>query len=135
MRRKIMINKTVSAVVVAGFVALSGSAVRAEPIMQPWCSTFRGYSSGGPECMYKTYQQCRASGAACVANPAMDPLPQAPPDADSPRQASQPPASRAAAARPGTVYLLENRKGVFGSSPRSRTFDNGRYHKPSGQLR
>ena len=107
-----MINKTVSAVMVAGFVALSASAsaVRAESTMQPWCSTFRGYSSGGPECMYKTYQQCRSSGAACVANPAINPLPQAPPDADSPRQASQPPASRAAAARSGPVYLLENRR-------------------------
>ena len=132
-----MINKTVSAVMVVGFVALSASApaVRAESTMQPWCSTFRGYSSGGPECMYKTYQQCRSSGAACVANPAIDPLPQAPPDANSPRQASQPPASRAAAARPGTVYLLENRKGVLGPSPRSRTFENGRYHRPNGQLR
>ena len=106
-----MTNNTLSAVVVAGFVALSASAsaVRAGPTMQPWCSTFKGYSSGGPECMYKTYQQCRSSGAACVANPAIDPLPQAPPDADSPRQASQPPAARAATARSGTVYLLENR--------------------------
>ena len=44
-----MINKTVSAVMVVGFVALSASApaVRAESTMQPWCSTFRGYSSGG----------------------------------------------------------------------------------------
>lgn len=116
-----MINKTMSAVVVAGFVALSASAARAEPVIQPWRSTFKGYSSGGPECMYKTYQQCRAmSGSGCVANPAMDPLPQVPTDADSPRQAAQPPASRAAAARPGTVYLLEQRGGVLRPSPRAR---------------
>jgi hypothetical protein len=130
-----MINKTVFAVVIAGFVALSTSAVRAGPTMQPWCSDSRGWGTSTMTCQFETYQQCKANGGFCVANPAIDPLPQAPPEADSPRQASQPPASRAAAAKPSTVYLLENRGGVLGSSPRSRTFNYGRYYKPSGERR
>ena len=130
-----MINNKVSAVVIAGLVALSASAVQAKPIMQPWCTDGRGWGSSAMTCQFETYQQCKANAGFCVANPAIDPLPQAPPDADSPRRASPPPAPRAAAARSGTVYLLENRKAVRGSSLRPGTSGHGRYDKQGGQRR
>ena len=69
------------ALAIGGFLAHSTAAVRAESTTHPWCMTFKGFCSGGPVCMFRTYQQCKAhAGGLCVANPAMNPLPQAPAD-------------------------------------------------------
>ena len=71
------------ALAIGGFLAHWASAVRADATMHPWCMTFKGFCSGGPVCMFRTYRQCKAnSGGLCVANPAMNPLPKAPADAD-----------------------------------------------------
>jgi hypothetical protein len=136
-----MINKSLFAVVVAGFVTLSASAARAGPTMQPWCTDGRGWGTSTMTCQFETYQQCKANGGFCVANPAIDPLPQAPSDFDSSGAGStrtvqanshKHVAPRTAAGKAGTIYLLENRGGVPGAS--SRTPDRSWYDKQSGHL-
>jgi hypothetical protein len=48
-------------------------------IVQPWCWDGTANASGELECAFKSYQQCMADkpGAGdCLANPAINPLPQ-----------------------------------------------------------
>jgi hypothetical protein len=60
-------------------VALASGIVPSQAyIAQPWCSDGTGNESGAPVCAYSSYQQCKANAQACVANPAIDPLPTVP---------------------------------------------------------
>jgi hypothetical protein len=49
-------------------------------IMQPWCWDGTSNASGELECAFESYQQCMADKpgvGGCLANPEIDPLPQA----------------------------------------------------------
>jgi hypothetical protein len=69
-------------------------------VMQPWCTDPTGWSTGASNttCMFSTYEQCSRNAGMCVANPSMNPLPQAPSWAfgGSPPVQRQAPNSRAA---------------------------------------
>jgi Protein of unknown function (DUF3551) len=68
-------------------------------VMQPWCSDPTGYTNAhNSTCMFSTYEQCWRTAGMCIANPSMDPLPQAPSWAfgGSPPVQRQAPNSRAA---------------------------------------
>jgi hypothetical protein len=66
-----------SAAVTLAALVLSATPGRAY-IPQPWCSDGTGNESGAPICAYGSYRQCLANAGACVANPAIDPLPTVP---------------------------------------------------------
>lgn len=71
---------TAAAVGVA-LALLLGLATTSEAYIEhPWCTSGRGWA-GGFSCGFDTYEQCLANARLyttnCVANPAIDPLPQA----------------------------------------------------------
>jgi hypothetical protein len=68
---------------------LCGLVTRSEAYIEhPWCTSGRGWA-GGTSCAFDTYEHClenaRLYTANCVANPAIDPLPQAGSRAARPR--------------------------------------------------
>jgi hypothetical protein len=76
-------------------------------VMQPWCTDPTGSGTGASNstCMFFTYEQCSRTAGMCIANPSMDPLPQAPSWAFSgnppvQRQAPNPRAARPVATAP-----------------------------------
>jgi hypothetical protein len=69
----------ISFIAISLITLLSSVAPSRAAITQPWCWDGTANASGELECAFKSYQQCMADkpGAGdCLANPAINPLPQ-----------------------------------------------------------
>jgi hypothetical protein len=79
MRRYTLPDSAISVWVTPIILTFGSVTTRDAYVAHPWCTSGRGWS-GGFSCAFDTYQQClenaRLYTANCVANPAIDPLPQ-----------------------------------------------------------